>query len=334
MKEDVDLPRHDAPINPPVAIGTHYVRRGPEGVFKNLPIEGWRAAATWVNIAVVRAGISPKDFADAIGVSESSVKRWVDQGVLKAARTAGGHRRIAREEALRFIREQHGQVIRPEKLGLAASQLVRPQPAQIAAEQLFIALSDGREVEAHRLIESLFLGGQTVAAIGDEVVRPAMERIGSMWLDGPTGVFIEHRATAIALRAFEEVQRVLRAKVGEARPRAIVAGPETDPYLLPPALAALTLIECDWHATNLGAFVPNEVLSIARKKIGARLVALSVTSGPPPGLAAGVASLLAEPDEPTVIIGGQSAAFALFEPHPRLFLGQTLGELAAIARRL
>lgn len=282
----------------------------------------------------VRAGISPKDFADAIGVSESSVKRWVDQGVLKAARTAGGHRRIAREEALRFIREQHGQVIRPEKLGLAPGTLNRAQPAQVAAEQLFIALSEGHEVEAHRLIEGLFLGGQTVASIGDEVVRPAMQRIGAMWLDGPTGVFIEHRATAIALRAFEDVQRVLRAKVGDDRPSAVVAGPERDPYLLAPALAALTLLECDWDATNLGAFVPMPVLSIARMKLDARVVALSITSEPTPELPAEVAALLAEPDAPTVVIGGQSVTQATFTPHPRMFVGQSLAELAAITRRI
>ena len=48
--------------------------------------------------------LSPRQFAAAIGVSESSVRRWADGGQIKMTRTAGGHRKIARSEAIRFIR--------------------------------------------------------------------------------------------------------------------------------------------------------------------------------------------------------------------------------------
>jgi len=40
---------------------------------------------------------SPKQVAKRLGVSESSVKRWLDQGVVPVLRTAGGHRRISEE---------------------------------------------------------------------------------------------------------------------------------------------------------------------------------------------------------------------------------------------
>ena len=50
---------------------------------------------------LMRQGISPKDFADAIGVSESSVKRWVDQGyVIWNAKPADLAERMRREHAL------------------------------------------------------------------------------------------------------------------------------------------------------------------------------------------------------------------------------------------
>ena len=48
--------------------------------------------------------ISPKQFGQVIGMSESSLKRWVDSGHLQVTRTVGGHRRISVKEALRFIR--------------------------------------------------------------------------------------------------------------------------------------------------------------------------------------------------------------------------------------
>lgn len=40
---------------------------------------------------------SPKQVARRLGVSESSVKRWLDQGVVPVLRTAGGHRRVSAE---------------------------------------------------------------------------------------------------------------------------------------------------------------------------------------------------------------------------------------------
>ena len=38
--------------------------------------------------------LTPKQVADAIGVSEASLKRWCDKGLIPATRTAGGHRRL------------------------------------------------------------------------------------------------------------------------------------------------------------------------------------------------------------------------------------------------
>jgi excisionase family DNA binding protein len=49
--------------------------------------------------------LSPRELAAAVGVSESSLKRWADEGRVKVARTAGGHRRIELAEAVRFIRQ-------------------------------------------------------------------------------------------------------------------------------------------------------------------------------------------------------------------------------------
>ena len=47
--------------------------------------------------------LSPRQLAVAIGVSESSLKRWADDGRLAVERTAGGHRRIPLPEAVRWF---------------------------------------------------------------------------------------------------------------------------------------------------------------------------------------------------------------------------------------
>ena len=45
--------------------------------------------------------------ATALGVSVSTIKRWVDSGTIQAARTVGKHRMIPFSEALRLAKE-HG----------------------------------------------------------------------------------------------------------------------------------------------------------------------------------------------------------------------------------
>jgi len=70
-----------------------------------------------------RSLLSPRELATAIGVSESSLRRWADAGRVEMMRTAGGHRRIPVAEALKFVRRERLQVVRPDLLGLT-SELV------------------------------------------------------------------------------------------------------------------------------------------------------------------------------------------------------------------
>ena len=61
---------------------------------------------------------SPRKIAEALGVGESTVKRWIDAGRLEADRTLGGHRRVALEEVLRFVKEEGTDVVYPQAIGL------------------------------------------------------------------------------------------------------------------------------------------------------------------------------------------------------------------------
>ena len=62
--------------------------------------------------------LTPRQLAQAFGVSEASIKRWCDRGVIRAERTEGGHRRIERSEAVAYARRSGRQMVHPEILGL------------------------------------------------------------------------------------------------------------------------------------------------------------------------------------------------------------------------
>lgn len=205
--------------------------------------------------------LSPRDFAAAIGVSESSIKRWVDSGALIAERTEGGHRRIARSEALRFVRDRGYQLKDPGAVGIAVGSTRRADAPELD-HALYAALRGGDEVAARELLVGAFLAGSTVAAICDGPLRQAMRRLGELWQHGPEGIAIEHAATSICLHALERLRHLLPDPSADA-PVAVGGAMAEDPYLLPSLMAATTLVENDLRAINLGGMTPDVVLDAA-----------------------------------------------------------------------
>jgi hypothetical protein len=124
--------------------------------------------------------LSTKDFAEAIGASESSLRRWTNLGVIKTFRTVGGHRRIALSEAVRFIRESHATVVRPEKLGLTpmALQTGGAGPLEAVEQEIGLALERGETEIAKSKILSMYLGGASISSIFDGPIQHAMRRLG------------------------------------------------------------------------------------------------------------------------------------------------------------
>ena len=164
--------------------------------------------------------LSPRDIADAIGSSESSVKRWTDQGLLTVTRTAGGHRRIATADAVHFIRHNAYPVLKPEILGLPASLVSEESSSSLAEagpdpDQVFLELLEsGHDVGARNHVLARFLAGESVASLADGPLRAALESIGSTWEHGPEGIYIEHRATEICAGLLRD----LRQYVNPVRP--------------------------------------------------------------------------------------------------------------------
>ena len=146
--------------------------------------------------------LSPKQLGQAIGVSESSLKRWVDDGLIEVVRTTGGHRRIELAEAVRFVRQRGYSVTDPSVLGLAAAdeQTGRADAAQ-RADHFHDMLTKGQDKQLNAALTRLYLDGHLISELIDGPIRSAMTRIGQLWHNNPDGIGIEHRATDLCIRA-------------------------------------------------------------------------------------------------------------------------------------
>jgi excisionase family DNA binding protein len=278
-----------------------------------------------------KSALSPRELALAIGASESSVKRWADDGHIAIAKTAGGHRRIPLADAIRFIRDRRLVLERPEILGLGElSAAATREVATSPAEQLRTFLVEGKGPEVRGLILSWYLAGQSIAAIGDECLRPAFEAIGSMWLHSSDGIFVEHRATELCLAALHQLSAIL--PTNDRGPVALGGAFAGDMSLLPTTLVSMVLTEHGFRTQNLGARMPVESLAHAIAREKPTLVWFSANHIDDPRTfdreLVALTSMLERFD--LMAIGGGRALSGLANPlSPRLRIARTLTELAA-----
>jgi excisionase family DNA binding protein len=226
---------------------------------------------------IVKTLVSPKQVAQAINVSESSLKRWCDQGMLTATRTAGGHRRLAVNEVLHFLRQSGQKIVRPELLGLPSNTGATAVVIDRAAEQLHAGLVSGDEERCRRLVVDLFLAGHPISDICDRVLAPAFHDIGHQWEQGEVTIYRERRACEISIKLLLELRLAVRTP-DAAAPRAVGGTLEHDPYRVPTTMIEVVLRESGWQATSLGTQLPASTFAEAIDECRPELVWLSVSA--------------------------------------------------------
>ncbi|MFN3167661.1 MAG: B12-binding domain-containing protein [Phycisphaeraceae bacterium] len=281
--------------------------------------------------------LSPKQLGKAIGVSESSLKRWIDDGQIAVTRTTGGHRRIELPEAVRFVRQRGYTIDDPAVLGLSASDARqgRADDAQ-QVDRLHDMLTQGKGQAFQAAVTRLYLDGRTLAELIDGPIREAMSRIGELWHNDPDGVGIEHRATDICIRTLGYLHSLVKPPLDEA-PLAIGGAPPGDIHLIPSLCISLVMAEQGWREMNLGANTPwDQFVAVARRERAA-LVWVSMTAEPKADLSPRV-STLADALAPLpcqLMVGGQQATPAVARlAQPNLHAAGSMHELVAFSKGL
>lgn len=112
--------------------------------------------------------LSTFTIAQMLRVDPGSIANWIDQGILRAHRTPGGHRRVASEDLLNFLREHKMPV--PQELEVPSKRIlvVDDEPAITAmiVRAIKAAHNEYELVEAH----DGFRAGTLVATLRPEVV--------------------------------------------------------------------------------------------------------------------------------------------------------------------
>lgn len=217
-----------------------------------------------------------KQVARALGVSESSLKRWCDEGRVPAMRTAGGHRRLRSAEILQLVRQGRLCLAHPESLGLPPAVGRSQWTLERVRGSITGALVQGEYEPLRRAVLDMYVGGHSLASICDGVLAAAMNRIGCGWEEQSLEVYEERRATCMVSRLLEHLHGLIPAPTAAA-PLAMGAVPAGDPYSLATQMAELSLCEAGWRAVSLGGPLPFDSLQRAVEDHLPRLFWISIS---------------------------------------------------------
>ena len=211
------------------------------------------------------ASLTTRDVAGLLLVSEATVKRWADDGLLLPKKTVGGHRRFSIQSVAQLRREQGIAPDAPSPAKPARKKMVRGKLP--AAESFSELLLSDNEAEATAQLIDAYLQNHALATIFDETITNAMHRVGDLWFNGTITIADEHLATRVMLSALQKLRGIVVP--GQANGlRAVCCGIEGDLHELPVHLAEMILESEGWDIWNLGPNTPLFTLRdmVAQKK--------------------------------------------------------------------
>ena len=206
--------------------------------------------------------LTPKQVARALDVSESSIKRWCDKGVIETQYTTGGHRRITRPGLLAFLRGSKQQLVRPDALGLPPTSGQTVRVIDRACQQLVDALLAGDDGLCRQIGIDLYLAEHNISVICDDVLAAAFRQIGDRWSCGEAEVYQERRGCEMTLRLLHELRGVIPPPAADS-PLAIGGAATGDQYSLGTNMVELVLRDANWNAVSLGDNLPFETMAAA-----------------------------------------------------------------------
>ncbi|MFT5288256.1 MAG: excisionase family DNA binding protein [Planctomycetota bacterium] len=277
--------------------------------------------------------ISPKQLARAVGVSESSIKRWANEGRFPLVRTVGGHRRIAFDEAIRFIREAQLDVVAPDAIGLGDLGPVQAGTHKDHADRIRELLTSGDSEGFRAALVAAFVSGESLCTLCDGPIRKAMESVGELWLESESGIYEEHRLTALATAGLVQAGLLLGSQSG--RPIAVGGALRDDLGQLATLMASTVLMEAGFQTVDIGANTPAASFMVAIERHQPALVWISANHIQDSDQAlADIEAIIdhAVSKKIPVVIGG-SAVQGLGLPMRAGFeLAHSMGELSAYAK--
>jgi MerR family transcriptional regulator, light-induced transcriptional regulator len=157
---------------------------------------------------------SSKQVAEFLGVNESSVKRWADNGMLGCYRTPGGHRKFKKNDIILFS-HKYSYELKHAAFDDSGNGYLSEHKFEFdnINSLLLKKLLTGSDDEIFDYLYSLNLAGLVITELYDKVLSKTMKTIGEMWRKKNITIEQEHIATNKIKKAVIRMHERLETKL-------------------------------------------------------------------------------------------------------------------------
>ena len=195
---------------------------------------------------MVDTDISLHDVAEALHVHYMTAYRYVREGLLPGHKV--GRSWCVRKSDLDLFQKGNG-------LGAVSEDGKRKQAPW--GERLEARLLEGDERGALEVFEAVLRAGNDLEHLYLSVLSPALVSIGRRWEQGELEIFVEHRASNIALRLMSQVGSRFTRR-GISKGTIIMGAPAGEEHALAIAMLADLVRSQGWDVHDLGGNMPAE----------------------------------------------------------------------------
>jgi len=227
--------------------------------------------------------IPTKEVAALFSVTETTVKRWSDEGLIPCVKSPGGHRKFRLSDVVDFAEKQGYPVTGTLEPPLTKEQMERVQFAvhtqnyHRIAEVLFDEALKADPERVFQLLNYLSKHNIKLSTLADEVLRPPMVKIGELWKEGKLRIDQEHRTSHAMTEAIVRLVPRLHKKEGNGL-TALCACLEGERHEIGLRSLAFALETEGFGVAFIGCDTPHDALIAAIKKNRPDLVCVSFTS--------------------------------------------------------
>ncbi len=228
--------------------------------------------------------LSTADVARLFNVTETTVKRWADDGTMKCQKTPGGHRKFLMKHVAEFASRHNyepvGTLALAERAGTASNveMAVASRDYDVLRDFFVEQAFSSDSSDLFRYFSYLYQHHLQLWEIYDHVLAPGMSAIGERWMHGDIGINHEHRASYQVLDALAKLQTqvLIRESTGLS---VLCACLEDELHEIGLRCAAYLFESEGWCVQYLGARTPHTALVAAINELHPAVVCVSATCG-------------------------------------------------------
>jgi excisionase family DNA binding protein len=230
--------------------------------------------------------ISTQEVAGLFRVTETTVKRWADEGIIPCLKSPGGHRKFKLADVVGFAEGRGYPISGTLDPPLSESQMeqvrfaIHTQNYHKIAEILFDESLQADPEGVFQLLLYISKHNVKLSTLADEVLRPPLVRIGDLWKAGKLRVDQEHRTSNAITEAMVRLAPELHRKHANGM-TAVCACLEGERHEIGLRSLAFALETEGWKVHFIGADTPYAAVIEHVRKVRPELLCVSFTSEQP-----------------------------------------------------